>query len=112
MSEFNFTGCVELTELLGKRAEDEQQLLDLIEEVPADSIYYHMHSYFLRHDYIAGAYPNDFASWCAYRIRYLLNNPDILEKIGNDGREYTRRNFLITRHVGNYLSLMVAMLKA
>jgi hypothetical protein len=32
--------CMELREVLGKRANDEHRLLELIEEVPADSIYY------------------------------------------------------------------------
>ena len=49
---------------------------------------------------------------CAYRIRYLLNNPDILKRIGSDAREYTRRNFLITRHICDYLSLISAIIKA
>lgn len=48
---------------------------------------------------------------CAFRIRYLLNNPDILSRIGSDAKEYTRRNFLITRHVCDYLSLMLTMIK-
>lgn len=69
MNEFYFSGCVEIKELLGKRADNEQELLELIEEAPADSIYYHTHSYFLRHFYIAGVYPNDFASWAAIQVR-------------------------------------------
>ncbi|MBU1122754.1 MAG: glycosyltransferase [Candidatus Omnitrophota bacterium] len=47
---------------------------------------------------------------CAYRARHLLNNPDSLLKMGQDAREYTRHNFLITRHICDYLSLMVYML--
>ncbi|MGB8951159.1 MAG: DUF5752 family protein [Candidatus Aminicenantales bacterium] len=69
MHEFHFIGCVEIRELLGKRADDERELLELIEEVSADSIYYHTHSYFLRHHYIAGPYPNDFANWVAIQVR-------------------------------------------
>lgn len=69
MYEFRFIGCIEVKELLGKSADDEQELLELIEEVPPDSIYYHMHSYFLRHFYIAGAYPNDFADWVVIQVR-------------------------------------------
>ena len=69
MQEFRFTDCVEIKELLGKKADDEQELMELIEEVPADSIYYHIHSCFLRHRYIAGAYPNDFAEWAAIQVR-------------------------------------------
>ena len=53
MKEFHFMCCIEIKELLGKRADDEQELLELIEEVPIDSIYYHTHSYFLRHFHIA-----------------------------------------------------------
>ena len=60
---FRFVSCMELREVLGKRAMDEHRLLELIEEVPADSIYYHTHSYFLRHAYTQQLYLNDFASW-------------------------------------------------
>ncbi len=42
----------------------------------------------------------------AFRIRYLLENPEVREKMGEDAREFVRRNFLITRHVGDYLALM------
>ena len=69
MNEFHFMGCIEIKELLGKKAADEQELLELIEEVPTDSIYYHTHSYFLRHLYISGTYPNDFANWVAIQVR-------------------------------------------
>jgi len=69
MSEFYFMDCVEIKELLGKRADDERELMDLLEEVPVDSIYFHTHSYFLRHFYIAGPYTNDFANWVAIQVR-------------------------------------------
>jgi len=55
--------------MLGRSARDEQQLLEAIEEIPLDSIYYHTHSFFLRHKYIAGPYPNDFATWAAIQVR-------------------------------------------
>ncbi|HKO29868.1 MAG TPA: DUF5752 family protein [Nitrospiraceae bacterium] len=60
---FHFVSCMELREVLGKRAMDEHRLRELIEEVPADSIYYHTHSYFLRHAYTQQLYSNDFAAW-------------------------------------------------
>jgi hypothetical protein len=66
---FIFVGCWELREMLGRSARDEQQLLEAIEEIPLDSIYYHAHSFFLRHKYIAGPYPNDFATWAAIQVR-------------------------------------------
>ena len=69
MNEFLFMGCIEVKELLGLKANDELKLLELIEEVPIDSIYYHTHGYFLRHFYIIGPYPNDFANWAAIQVR-------------------------------------------
>jgi hypothetical protein len=60
---FRFVSCMELREVLAKKATDEQRLLELIEEVPGDSIYYHTHSYYLRHPYMQGLFPNDFATW-------------------------------------------------
>ncbi len=47
---------------------------------------------------------------CAYRIRHLLNNPEFARKMGQNAKEFTRRNFLITRHIIDYLSLMIANL--
>lgn len=66
---FQFMACWELREMLGRRANDVQELLDALEEIPLDSIYFHTHSYFLRHPYIAGPYPNDFANWAAIQVR-------------------------------------------
>ena len=66
---FVFTGCWELKEMLGRTARDERQLLETIEEIPLDSVYYHTHSFFLRHQYIAGPYPNDFATWAAIQVQ-------------------------------------------
>jgi len=43
---------------------------------------------------------------CAYRIRHLLNNQQHSLEMGKRAREYTRRNFLITRHLCDYLALM------
>jgi trehalose synthase len=47
---------------------------------------------------------------CAFRIRSLLNNPEMARKLGKDAKEYTRKNFLITRHLIDYLSLMSLMM--
>jgi len=51
------------------RAENERQLAERMEEVPLDAIYYHTHSFFLRHRFLAGAFPNDFATWAASQVR-------------------------------------------
>lgn len=66
---FRFIGCSELRELLGKEAENEKRLVELLEEVPLDSIYFHTHSYFLRHSSLERVFPNDFAQWVAMEVR-------------------------------------------
>ncbi len=43
----------------------------------------------------------------AFRIRYLLDNPELIGRMGGAAREHVRRNFLITRHLGDYLALLV-----
>ena len=45
----------------------------------------------------------------AFRIHYLLDNPEAMARMGQDAREFVRRNFLITRHLGDYLALMSYM---
>lgn len=66
---FRFIGCSEVQEILGRQAEDERQLAELLEEVPLDSVYFHTHSYFLRHRFIERTYPNDFAEWVDEQVR-------------------------------------------
>ncbi len=45
----------------------------------------------------------------AYRMRYLLRNPDIAARMGLNGREHVRQNFLITRHLGEYLLMILSL---
>lgn len=46
----------------------------------------------------------------ALRIRYLLHNPEKMKEMGKNAREFVRDNFLITRHLREYLILMVKLL--
>ena len=66
---FAFFGCIELREILGRRARDERELMEGLEQVPLDSVYYHTHSVFLRHPQMTEAFPNDFANWVATQVR-------------------------------------------
>ena len=66
---FCFIGSSELREILGQEADDEKRLVELLEEVPLGSIYYHTHTYFLRHSNVEQLYPNDFAQWVATEVR-------------------------------------------
>jgi len=46
----------------------------------------------------------------ALRIRYLLSHRDRLQAMGEKAREFVRDNFLITRHLRDYLAVMVALM--
>ncbi|MBO8140675.1 MAG: glycosyltransferase [Firmicutes bacterium] len=46
----------------------------------------------------------------ALRIRYLLHKRDKLEKMGERAREYVRTNFLLTRHLREYLTMMLGLM--
>jgi trehalose synthase len=45
----------------------------------------------------------------ALRIRYLLSHREKLEEMGSKAREFVRENFLLTRHLREYLALMVSV---
>ena len=46
----------------------------------------------------------------ALRIRYLLHQPDKIAAMGAKSKEFVRENFLITRQLREYLTLMVGLL--
>ena len=46
----------------------------------------------------------------ALRIRYLLKRREKLEEMGEKARRFVMENFLITRHLREYLTLMVAVM--
>ena len=45
----------------------------------------------------------------AFRIRYLLSRPELIAAMGIKGRRLVRENFLLTRHLREYLTLMLAL---
>ncbi len=45
----------------------------------------------------------------AYAIRQLLTNPEYARWLGKNGREHVRQNFLITRHLRDYLLLFLVL---
>ncbi len=47
----------------------------------------------------------------AFRIRHLLNNPELIARMGAAGREHVRRSFLITRHLTDYLALLIHLVR-
>ncbi|MGX2039231.1 glycosyltransferase [Methylocaldum sp. MU1018] len=46
----------------------------------------------------------------ALRIRYLLHDRRKIEEMGHKARQFVRDNFLITRHLREYLTLMTSLL--
>ena len=46
----------------------------------------------------------------AFRIRQLLNNPEMSKRMGEHAKEHVRRNFLITRQARDYLTVWYSLL--
>lgn len=45
----------------------------------------------------------------AYSLRLLLNNPEYAKYLGKNGHEHVKQNFLITRHIKDYLLLFLSL---
>ncbi len=45
----------------------------------------------------------------AYQIRFLLSHPEIAAKLGENGHEHVKKNFLITQKLKRYMTLFLAM---
>jgi trehalose synthase len=43
----------------------------------------------------------------AFRLRHLLNNHELIARMGAAGREHVRRTFLVTRHLTDYMALLI-----
>ncbi len=48
----------------------------------------------------------------AYQIRYLLSNPAIARRLGENGHEHVKENFLVTRNLKRYLTLFLSLAEA
>ena len=45
----------------------------------------------------------------AFAIKQLLNAPEYAKKLGENGREHIRQNFLLTRHLKEYMLLFLSL---
>lgn len=45
----------------------------------------------------------------AYWIKQLVNEPEYARRLGMNGREHIKNNFLITRHIKDYLLLFISL---
>ncbi|HKC96215.1 MAG TPA: DUF5752 family protein [Nitrospira sp.] len=109
---FRFVSCMESQESLGKRAQDVHRVLEIIiEEVPADGIYYHTHGYYLRHPYTQELDPNDFATWVARHAqdRVLGERLGVVDPFNFDDTEARRAEMVgLTRDDLDHASLPVS----
>ena len=48
----------------------------------------------------------------AFSIKQLLNSPKYAKKLGENGREHIKNNFLITRHLRDYMLLFLSLYHA
>jgi trehalose synthase len=47
----------------------------------------------------------------AFYIKRLINEPDRIATMGREAKEYARHRFLITRHLQDYLALMLHLFR-
>lgn len=47
----------------------------------------------------------------AYQIRFLLSHPEIATRLGEQGHQHVKENFLITQNLKSYLTLFLALTK-
>ena len=45
----------------------------------------------------------------AHAIKQLINDPEYAQRLGVNGREHIKNNFLITRHIKDYLLLFISL---
>ncbi len=45
----------------------------------------------------------------AFAVKQLLNSPQYAKKLGENGREHIRNNFLLTRHIRDYMLLFLSL---
>ena len=60
------------------------------------------------HDYHTGFLVHSPAG-AAYRIRYLLRYAEKRNRIGQNGHDFVREHFLLTRHMRDYLTMLLCL---
>jgi len=45
----------------------------------------------------------------SFAIKQFLSNPEYAKKLGQNGREHIKNNFLITRHIREYMLLFLSL---
>ncbi|MFQ5736906.1 MAG: DUF5752 family protein [Thermodesulfobacteriota bacterium] len=103
---FKFYECFVLTKLTGRKASDILQLVEILQQISTESIFHHMHQYYLKPHVVPPEFPNDFAVWAAESLEEhslaeaLANvNPFEFNNIEGLRTEIIR---IIIEHLKNY----------
>lgn len=103
---FKFFECTALIRMTGRRAGDIVELVEILKQVSAASIFHHMHQYFLKPHVRPPAYHNDFAEWAAHALeekslaeRFANINPYEFSRIEDVRAELVR---IATEHLKEY----------
>lgn len=97
---FVFTACVELRQALDRCAHDARELMERLEGAPDDSVFFHVHGYFLRHRPVTTAYGNDFARWAAVELAdmALAERLAVVDPFGHDSLPALREELVSIIH--------------
>lgn len=100
---FRFCECFALTTLTGRRAANIVEFVEILKSASAESIFHHMHQYFLKPHAVMPEFPNDFAVW----VSESLSEPLLAEALANvNPFEFSNIEDLraeILRIIDNYL---------
>ena len=115
MDAFQFFTKLDQTLLLSLQARSSEELLNGI-RTQDSSIYFHTHHFLQQHHFLLPEPPNDFAYWVTEVLgddnlgEQLCSAPEYARQLGINGREHVRNNYLITRHLKDYLLLFVSLM--
>ena len=76
---FRFFSRLTLPELVGLKASNLRELLELARQVPGSCIYHHTHRFLQQHEYLSPEPPNDFAYW----VSKILGEDDLGEQLAS-----------------------------
>ncbi|MFN2309019.1 MAG: DUF5752 family protein [Gammaproteobacteria bacterium] len=99
---FTVKDCALIAIATGRRASTLTELRDNLEQVSAGGIRLQVIDHHTR-------FRVSTPEGASLRIRYLLHQPERLLNMRTKAREFVRENFLLTRQLREYLTLMLAL---
>ena len=107
---FSFFTVAHLTRIGNESAGTLSELLPGLEHCSDDCIFHHTFQtprshHFLTHTGLL----SPSIEGTAYQIRFPLSHPEIAAKLGEQGRQHLKENFLITGELKRYLTLFLIL---